>query len=164
MVQKASGKTIQHPFSVEEYGNCCCSFRFLAASPMGHERLIEQSGRSDQDVLHGWKMSLCPLPPKRHSFWRREDWRTWAICLHSSLSPRPCSAVLPTAYIRKAPSMSKCACSSLCCWPVAIPPFRGDLKPQPHLQLATHVKCDAMSLGLTCLSWKVLTFWCMRRL
>lgn len=55
VAQKASGKTIQHPFSVEEYGNCRCSFKFLTASRVRHESLTEQGGRSDQDVPHGWK-------------------------------------------------------------------------------------------------------------
>lgn len=35
VAQKASGKTIHHPFTVEEYGNCCSGFRFLAAIPVG---------------------------------------------------------------------------------------------------------------------------------
>jgi len=35
VAQKAFGKTIHHPFSVEEYGNCCSSFSFLAAIPVG---------------------------------------------------------------------------------------------------------------------------------
>lgn len=67
VAQKASGKTIQHSFSVEEYGNCHCSFKFLIASPMGHEILIEQHCRSDQDVQHGWKIVSVSFPSQESS-------------------------------------------------------------------------------------------------
>lgn len=67
VVQKASGKTVWHPFSVEEYGNCHFSFKFLTVSPMGHESLIEQGGRSDQDVQHGWKNVSVSSPSQASS-------------------------------------------------------------------------------------------------
>lgn len=67
VAQKASGKKVQHSFSVEEYGNCHCNFKFLTASPMGHLILIEQCSRSDQDVQHLWKFVSVPFPSQEPS-------------------------------------------------------------------------------------------------
>lgn len=71
VAMKATGTTVQHSFSVEEYGNCHCNFKFLTASSRGHEILIEQRSRSDQDVQHHWKFVSVSFPPKNHLFRRR---------------------------------------------------------------------------------------------
>lgn len=40
---------------------------------MGHESLIEQGGRSDQDVQHGWKNVSVSSPSQASSL--SEEWR-----------------------------------------------------------------------------------------
>ena len=162
VVQKASGKTILHHFSVEEYGNCHCSFKFLTASPMGHENLIEQGGRSDQDVQHGWE-NVPVSSPSPSEAWRLKDLSDLSPLLPKPQAVQRSSSDCPPQQgshqeQRMCLDLSVLATASLTSfqrW------FKAtDLSPAGY----TPVKCHAMSLGLPCLRPKVLTFWCRLRL
>lgn len=157
VAQKASGRTIRHPFSVEEYGNYCCTFKLLTVPWVLKASLNRVVDLARMSSMAG-KMSLCPLPPKHRPFLKREGWRMWVTCLHSFLSPKPCSVALLTAHLSKGPIRRSNVLGSVCA---------GNHKPHLLSEATasspvgyTPVKRHAISLGLPYLRPKVLTFWC----